>query len=296
VSSGDEDFYTLLEVGPNATFEEIENAYQRVASALGPESLAVYSMLDEGEVAQLRSKIDLAYRTLSDPDRRSAYDGHRDDTSSERLADPEQYPSVMVPQSGSEASVTMGHMSERAVSTPVTPAPPPPMPEPMMLARAPEPMRMDAAVIEAPPPPARAPEVIQAPPPVRRAPVAPPPARRAPVAARPILAAEASDSPRTKKRRYALPQGFDLPSENEMSGAYLKRLRTACEVNIEELAEITKIGVRHLRALEDNDFDALPAQVYVRGFVAEYARVFGLDPELVAKGYLILYKRYRGGE
>jgi curved DNA-binding protein CbpA len=277
--SRDDDFYNLLEVSPNATFEEIENAYQRVAGTLGPDSLAVYSMLDEEQIQELRSRLELAYRTLSDPDRRSAYDSRREEAAA--------YPTVMIPETKSDASVTMGHVPERVVSTPVTPAPPREVPRdvprPVVVAE-PE---AEVAVMVAPPAPPVEP---------RPAAARPAPAARPAAAARPILPAEARDKPRPKKRRFAPPTGFELTSDTEMSGAYLKRLRTACEVSLEELAEITKIGLRHLRALEENEFDALPAAVYVRGFVSEYARVFGLDPELVAKGYLVLYRRYRGGE
>ena len=62
------------------------------------------------------------------------------------------------------------------------------------------------------------------------------------------------------------------------------------------MAEVTKIRKGYLRALEENDFDGLPAAVYVRGFISEYARVLGLDTQMVAKSYMALYERYKTGE
>ena len=42
----------------------------------------------------------------------------------------------------------------------------------------------------------------------------------------------------------------------------------------------------YLQALEAEVFAKLPAQVYVRGFLAEYARALGLDAERVKQTYL----------
>ena len=61
-------------------------------------------------------------------------------------------------------------------------------------------------------------------------------------------------------------------------------------------AEITKISKRYLLALEQNDFEVLPAAVYVRGFVSEYARAMGLPSEAIARAYMALYRRYRDGK
>jgi flagellar biosynthesis protein FlhG len=68
-------------------------------------------------------------------------------------------------------------------------------------------------------------------------------------------------------------------------GPRLRRARLLRGIEIEQLAASTKINPTYLRFLEDERFDDLPALVYVRGFVASYARQLGLDPELVARGY-----------
>ena len=87
---------------------------------------------------------------------------------------------------------------------------------------------------------------------------------------------------------------FEVTSDTECSGSLLRRLRESADANLDSVAEITKISKRYLHALEENDFESLPAAVYVRGFVSEYARALGLDPKLVSKSYMSLYKRYRG--
>jgi cytoskeletal protein RodZ len=44
--------------------------------------------------------------------------------------------------------------------------------------------------------------------------------------------------------------------------------------------------VSYLRCLEEDHYAGLPAPVYVRGFVAAYARCVGLDPQSVAASYM----------
>jgi cytoskeletal protein RodZ len=50
----------------------------------------------------------------------------------------------------------------------------------------------------------------------------------------------------------------------------------------------------YLSALEGEIFGKLPAAVYVRGFLAEYARALGLDGERVKETYLARFQAARG--
>jgi cytoskeletal protein RodZ len=56
------------------------------------------------------------------------------------------------------------------------------------------------------------------------------------------------------------------------------RVRRGIEFNQAEIA--TKIRVRYLRALEDERFEQLPSQTYVKGFLRTYADYLGLDGQL----------------
>ena len=49
----------------------------------------------------------------------------------------------------------------------------------------------------------------------------------------------------------------------------------------------------YLQALEGEVWSKLPAAVYVRGFLAEYARSLGLDGERVKQTYLARFKAAR---
>jgi hypothetical protein len=69
------------------------------------------------------------------------------------------------------------------------------------------------------------------------------------------------------------------------------RVRQQLELNEVELA--TKIRARYLRALEEENFEVLPAQTYVKGFLRTYADYLGLDGQLYVDEF---NSRYGEGE
>jgi hypothetical protein len=60
-------------------------------------------------------------------------------------------------------------------------------------------------------------------------------------------------------------------------GSSLREARLRQELDFPELEERTKIRPKYLRALEDEQFDILPAPTYVKGFLRSYAESLGLD-------------------
>jgi len=65
-------------------------------------------------------------------------------------------------------------------------------------------------------------------------------------------------------------------------GVALKDARRRIGIDIKEAEERTKIRARYLRALEAEDWEALPAPAYVRGFLRTYGSILGLDGEMLA--------------
>lgn len=66
-------------------------------------------------------------------------------------------------------------------------------------------------------------------------------------------------------------------------GELLQRARREQGLTLEACSAATKIRERYLRALEAGEADVLPADVYLRGFLRNYADYLGLDgPALVA--------------
>src|SRR5580698_9084639 len=59
--------------------------------------------------------------------------------------------------------------------------------------------------------------------------------------------------------------------------------REAKNLTVHQVAEITKIRGDHIRALEEGNYNAFSAPVYIRGFVRTYAGLLKLDlPQVMA--------------
>ena len=71
-----------------------------------------------------------------------------------------------------------------------------------------------------------------------------------------------------------------------VTGPDLRRVREERGVALKEIAVASKIGIRFLEYIEADRHEALPAVVYLRGFLQEYARAVGLDPQRTAGSYL----------
>jgi flagellar biosynthesis protein FlhG len=78
----------------------------------------------------------------------------------------------------------------------------------------------------------------------------------------------------------------EITPETEYSGALLRLAREAQGVELGEIARVTKISESYLHALENEELSALPAGVYVRGFLQQVAKALGLDPSQVSRSYL----------
>ena len=69
-------------------------------------------------------------------------------------------------------------------------------------------------------------------------------------------------------------------------GTWLRQQRELREVSLREVADVTKISIRYLEALEQDRFDVLPAPVFAKGFLRQYATYVGLKPDDVVNSYL----------
>jgi transcriptional regulator with XRE-family HTH domain len=68
-------------------------------------------------------------------------------------------------------------------------------------------------------------------------------------------------------------------------GEELRREREIRGISLKEIADATKISKRFLEAIEHNDHKTLPAPVFTRGFVREYARYLGLNADDMVSRY-----------
>src|SRR3954447_17732418 len=66
--------YDILEIGPDATPQEIREAYLRSKAAYNKDSIALYTLITPDEREATLHQIEEAYDTLSNADRRKEYD------------------------------------------------------------------------------------------------------------------------------------------------------------------------------------------------------------------------------
>lgn len=110
---------------------------------------------------------------------------------------------------------------------------------------------------------------------------------------------EAKTSKITAQKKFGLDYVEDVEFNKEIaacseySGTFLKKIREYKNVTIERMAEMTRISKTHITALENEDLPKLPADVYVRGYVYQYAKVLKLNPEMVAASFLINFKKLK---
>lgn len=256
------DFYQVLEVERSASTEEVEQAYRRILETLGGGGLALYSLIDETDYDAWRERVALAYRTLVDPIRRLAYDQSVHSTT---YCTP-----WVVDQSDSTSQTSKRHaepaelVEDRGVRQEQGGAETEDVSD-QTLSEHSASTRSKSTL--RPSYPSTPPQPSMATPDVKSA-----------------------------GRRFVPSPDIVLNDQTEFTGALLRRLRDSAGASVSDIAEVTNISRNYLRAIESQDFEALPAAVYVRGFVAEYARVLCLEPKRVTSSFMELYKRASVGE
>jgi len=84
-----------------------------------------------------------------------------------------------------------------------------------------------------------------------------------------------------------------MPSENSGAPApccsastpvlHLPRSRKKAGLSLEEIADVTKISLRFLRAIESEEFEKLPGGIFTTSYILQYAVAIGYDEaELLA--------------
>jgi len=68
-------------------------------------------------------------------------------------------------------------------------------------------------------------------------------------------------------------------------GEILREARTRRGIELSQVEEVTRIRLGYLRAIEEENWDALPGGVYTRGFIRTYASFLGLDGDRLATEY-----------
>src|ERR1700722_14863393 len=89
-----------------------------------------------------------------------------------------------------------------------------------------------------------------------------------------------ADGPRIDVEQLRRPR-LTLDSSLDI-GAALAAARGSIGLSLEEIAETTRVRVRHLEALESGRIDQLPSRPFTIGYVRAYAKALGLDADATA--------------
>lgn len=71
----------------------------------------------------------------------------------------------------------------------------------------------------------------------------------------------------------------------ETVGTTLRQRREKKRMVLAEVSRVTRIPVTTLESIEQDHFDDLPGDVFVKGFLKSYARTLGLHPEDIVARY-----------
>ncbi|MBI5181581.1 MAG: helix-turn-helix domain-containing protein [Nitrospirae bacterium] len=215
-------YYEILEVKPDATYKEIEEAYRRAKETYSGESPATYSLFTAEECKEILNSIEMAYRTLSFSKSREEYD--------KRLAtgfdvkDFNPYPDIK------------GYADEK-------PKPP---------------------VVEA---------------------------------KKGLYGDVGYQAGNIKEVKIETLEDVTPPSDTEtfegveFNGKMLKLIRERKGMSLSFIAEKTRISIIYLEHIEADRYRRLPAEVYLKNYLMQYARAIGLDPKKVAESYMRFCKK-----
>ncbi|NIO03959.1 MAG: DnaJ domain-containing protein [Proteobacteria bacterium] len=78
----------------------------------------------------------------------------------------------------------------------------------------------------------------------------------------------------------------------EYSGPALRKIREALGLDLGEISTRTKVSRTNLDFIESEKYDRLPALVYLKGFLSEYAKRLSLDPPKVLDDYVSRYRKW----
>lgn len=302
--SRDMSLYDVLDVRKNATPEGIREAYVRAKNAFANDSLATYSLFDKSQSRKMLEEIENAYNVLADPDKRRRYDqAHGFIRSSEELRN---LPNVMIENGEEISEIGMGEV-KNFESREYAPAPSASIHSIQSMDRSKSERQLEniffsddanASARANPTPKVIAQESNQKNFAERF--VANNSANGQNKDSEPLsknFIPNASMNPNAHyiHKRHGSDAEIEevLKQAEAVDGSFLRKAREYRGVAIEEMMEFTKLTRKYLEALEHDSVDKLPAPVYVRGFVMQYAKALQLEASRVTASYMRNYQSLR---
>jgi curved DNA-binding protein CbpA len=242
--------YEILEVQPGAPQHEIYKAYVRARSIYSQDNPALYSMFSREESRELLRLIEEAHRVLSNPSLRLEYD--------QRLIRGDfQRPLTSASDNLSLAPVDAMVPDPSIPGSHAAPEAIPPAPRPVL-------MRMDFETPSPAAPSSRAGGLQNLPP----------------------------GHGKTALGTYVIDEQMEaeIRSVEDVDGAFLQKVRSYKCVSLDAMAEHIRVSKSYITAVESNDYESLPAGVFVRGFVVQMCKALGLPDQSIASRYMQKFK------
>lgn len=258
-------YYDILDISSDASPQEVRDAYIRIKATYNRDSVALYSMVDTEERESTLNTIEEAYAVLSNPEKRRVYDqnfGFLNNAENPFAREEDKAPPSNVISIDRVPPMENLPEGDQFLIPPITDFNPPLRPH-AIVNETPEPT---------PPQPPTPPSIV-----VHKLEISDP---------APSKPAGGRTDTRllTPELDTALVEAVEM--ETEWKGNFIKRIREAYRISIEEMSAITKVSKTYVIAIEEDNYSKLPAPVYVRGFVSQIAKVLKLPNDRVANAYL----------
>jgi curved DNA-binding protein CbpA len=82
----------------------------------------------------------------------------------------------------------------------------------------------------------------------------------------------------------------EIRAASEFNGSFLQKIRLYKNISLDKVVDETRVSKAYLTAIEADDYAKLPAAVYVRGFIVNYARLLELDTVKVVDSFMKRFK------
>tara|TARA_B100001248_G_scaffold262698_1_gene261090 strand:+ start:22181 stop:22846 length:666 start_codon:yes stop_codon:yes gene_type:complete len=100
---------------------------------------------------------------------------------------------------------------------------------------------------------------------------------------------------RTRFSSYQIDEVFEdeIRKQTAFDGSFLKKIREYKNVELDVISQHLKISKHHFQAIEENDFNRLPADVFIRSYIKQYSEALGIDAKIACDSYMKLLKEIR---
>jgi curved DNA-binding protein CbpA len=270
-------YYELLEISPDASFEDVHRGYARAKNTYSGESIAHYSLISNEDCKKMLNDVEEAFSILSIPEKRREYDKAKgfnntqknrqtmdifaeDEAAIEREKAELKLQRDYNHKSPSQQSIFQGTPSITTTSNTGEAGTHSGFSVFGLNNREEMQNKKDFTILR-------------------------------------NSSAESSKLSATNRftLRYEVDHQFEQEIEtmDKFTGSILKKIREYKKVTVERMSDMTRVSKTYIKYIENDEWEKLPAFTYTRGFIFQYAKCLRLNPDIVANSYMSYLKRLK---